>query len=527
MRSVGAPDDLRERCVRPMAAPLVLPHLLDEILDVLLGGGARLLRPSRVASPRRARWRRRRRAPLGDRALQLLLDETRASRDRAAPKRAFAPRSASALASSASRARRRTSSFSAASRAVACSRSAAIRSARRATLAVRAAPPASPRSARSVADASRRSRSCASSALSFASRSRAAPRASVRPFCARSRSKRSTWRWRGLEPRSTRSSRACALPSKVVPHLQQRAPCSCAPPAASAATRRPRAARHVDCRAAGAVGHNETSPAVASFAMPPSCQPSAHTLYDVRPPPSTAAAEASWRSASSTRGIRPRPARVQRRRASGRRPPARRTRVSSRGSLPARRPRRRRRAAGRSGTRVAGVRLQRAHASQRAACHQEVAEALAFLRSSEPRRTHFTVCRGRLTTDEMKGQLLLAASLAGLAASLRPGCEPPRTGSRRAFTAALLAWPLAAEERPPQRCSSSCSPRRASTSRRLRPRRRLRGRPAARRTLHVSSSPRRPSSSRARRTMRNCALSGSPRTTRRWRIMRRRRSRSR
>ena len=45
----------------------------------------------------------------------------------------------------------------------------------------------------------------------------------------------------------------------------------------------------------------------------------------------------------------------------------------------------------------------------------------------------------------MKGQLLLVASLAGLAASLRPGCEPPRTGSRRAFTAALLAWPLAAE----------------------------------------------------------------------------------
>ena len=45
----------------------------------------------------------------------------------------------------------------------------------------------------------------------------------------------------------------------------------------------------------------------------------------------------------------------------------------------------------------------------------------------------------------MKGQLLLYASLAGLAASLRPGSEPPRTGSRRAFTAALLAWPLAAE----------------------------------------------------------------------------------
>ena len=45
----------------------------------------------------------------------------------------------------------------------------------------------------------------------------------------------------------------------------------------------------------------------------------------------------------------------------------------------------------------------------------------------------------------MKGQLLLYASLLGLAASLRPGCEPPRTGSRRAFTAALLAWPLAAE----------------------------------------------------------------------------------
>ena len=32
-----------------MAAPLVLPHLLDEVLDVLLGGGARLLRASRVA----------------------------------------------------------------------------------------------------------------------------------------------------------------------------------------------------------------------------------------------------------------------------------------------------------------------------------------------------------------------------------------------------------------------------------------------------------------------------------------------
>ena len=48
-RSVRAPDDLCERGVRPMAAPLVLPHLLDEVLDVLLGGGARLLRPSCVA----------------------------------------------------------------------------------------------------------------------------------------------------------------------------------------------------------------------------------------------------------------------------------------------------------------------------------------------------------------------------------------------------------------------------------------------------------------------------------------------
>ena len=62
-----------------MAAPLVLPHLLDEVLDVLLGGGARLLRPSRVAQRHLLRLALALAVGdgallLGDRALQLLLD---------------------------------------------------------------------------------------------------------------------------------------------------------------------------------------------------------------------------------------------------------------------------------------------------------------------------------------------------------------------------------------------------------------------------------------------------------------------